>query len=314
MTVLRISGWGQHFENNRTRELKSLDWVPIPNKQDGDGYTDLVEHPSGAAHFGAWIAIVEVASKCRPRGILVRDSGKPHDSRSLARVTRLKAEIFDEAIPRLLEIGWLETQDLADQQDTTEPNPIPQEDAAIPHQGEEKRLTNGTEGKGREGNDDERKSRVVVVLGAEGFKPDDPIINDPNCTPDQVAIAIANANAYPPDKLGDRKGYIAQAIRKGYKLSAKASRLVNAQKRKAESEAERKRDAEAARSLQDEAEEAKRVVMGMDDKRFSELAEMALDENPSIRSFVKVDKTQPWFQLKVYQLMRKEEAHATACN
>jgi hypothetical protein len=34
---------------------------------DGDGYTELVDHDDGAAHLGAWCAIVQIASKCDPR-------------------------------------------------------------------------------------------------------------------------------------------------------------------------------------------------------------------------------------------------------
>lgn len=108
MSVLYvIANWSENFENNRTRELKNLAWVPMPNRHDGDGYTELMDHPKAAAHYGAWCAIVQVASKCDPRGTLVRDGQKPHDSRSLSRITRIPEAVFNEAIPRLLEIGWL---------------------------------------------------------------------------------------------------------------------------------------------------------------------------------------------------------------
>ena len=62
--VLRVKDWNLLFENNRTRGLKHLDWVPMPNKMDSDGYTELVDHPNGAAHLGAWFAIVQIASRC----------------------------------------------------------------------------------------------------------------------------------------------------------------------------------------------------------------------------------------------------------
>src|SRR4051812_15271607 len=102
MPLYRIRDWSKHFENNRTKELKHMTWVPMPNKMDGDGYTELVTHPNGAAHFGAWCALVEVASKCGDRGTLMREGAKPHDSASLQRITRLPAAVFDEAIPRLV--------------------------------------------------------------------------------------------------------------------------------------------------------------------------------------------------------------------
>lgn len=153
--MLRIRDWHIHFENNRTRELKKLEWVPIPNDLDGDGYTELVDHPNGAAHFGAWMAIVEIASKCDMRGTLSRRGARPHDAHSLARISRIPVEIFEEAIPRLIEIGWLEQVDeqgkaLQQLTDTSQDAAtIPQEVAEIPQQGALK----GREGKeGKEGN------------------------------------------------------------------------------------------------------------------------------------------------------------------
>lgn len=114
MNVLRIKDWDRHFENNRTRGYKSLRWVPVPNKQDGDGYTELVEHPDGPAHYAAWVALVLVASKCVPRGTLLREANRPHDSGSLSRISRMPRSVFDGSIPRLLEIEWLEEVDVSE--------------------------------------------------------------------------------------------------------------------------------------------------------------------------------------------------------
>lgn len=129
-----------------------MEWVPIPNKMDGDGYTELLDHPNGAAHFGAWIAIVEIASKCKPRGTLLRAIPQegavipqegaaipqegarwlfvPHNSASLARISRIPRAMFDEVLPRLKVIRWVEyiTPYQVDIQ-------IPQEGASIPQEG-----------------------------------------------------------------------------------------------------------------------------------------------------------------------------------
>ena len=147
--TLRIKNWETHFENNRTKELKKLSWVPFPNKHDGDGYTELLDHPQGAAHYGVWCVIVQVASKCDKRGTLLRDTGKPHDSRSLSRITRIPVKIMEEAIRRLISIKWLEVYD----------NPAPSCGDPAPSCGlpEGKGMEgngmewNGTEVKGREG-------------------------------------------------------------------------------------------------------------------------------------------------------------------
>jgi hypothetical protein len=146
--ILRIRDWSKHFENNRTRELNHIAWVPMPNKHDGDGYTELVDHPNGAAHFGAWCVIVQVASRCDPRGTLVRDRAVPHTAASLARITRFPEAVFDEVIPRLLDIGWLEWQPVVGQAVTE----IPQEGAGESQEGAARvRASNGTESKGMEG-------------------------------------------------------------------------------------------------------------------------------------------------------------------
>jgi len=166
--MLRIKDWSFHFENNRTRELKKLDWVPVPNKMDGDGYTELVDHEDGAAHLGAWTAIVEIASKCEPRGVL-RRAGRnpapacgdvfcvPHDAASLSRLSRLSEKVFVDAIPRLIAIGWLEEvpNDHPDNITTLEKqaissNPAPACDNPAPACGKAPMEWNGMEGKGRE--------------------------------------------------------------------------------------------------------------------------------------------------------------------
>jgi hypothetical protein len=121
----RIQNWNKLYESSRSRKLETLPWIKIPTKQDGDGYTDLVSHPDGAAHLGIWLALVQVASKCLPRGTLVRSvftsaasckvtTGSscnvlvPHDFASLSRITRLPEAMFEAAVPRLVRIGWVE--------------------------------------------------------------------------------------------------------------------------------------------------------------------------------------------------------------
>lgn len=146
VVVYRIRDWGAHFENNRTRELKYLDWVPMPNKMDGDGYTALVDHLDGDAHFGVWCTIVEIASRCDPRGTLLRDGAKPHTPASLARLSRLPESSFEAAIPRLLDIGWLETVEL----EVSGVTELSHDDAINSHPSAEKRLRNGTERNGTE--------------------------------------------------------------------------------------------------------------------------------------------------------------------
>jgi hypothetical protein len=179
--LLRIVDWSVHYENNRTRDLKRMEWVPIPNKMDGDGYTALMEHPNGCTHLGAWLALVQIASKCKVRGTLIRDDGSPHDARSLSRISRIPAPIFEEAIPRFInDLHWLEgiPQEGAGMSQapagipqegagmSQAPAGIPQEGAGMSQEGAPSRAPRracdegkGREGKGREGNGTEPTAR-----------------------------------------------------------------------------------------------------------------------------------------------------------
>jgi hypothetical protein len=108
--LLRVRGWDELYENNRSREIAQLAYFLAKNDLADDTYVFVTDHPDGAAHLGGWHAILMLASRVqRPyRGFLRRSDGKPHDARSLALATRLPVELFGALIPRLLEIGLLE--------------------------------------------------------------------------------------------------------------------------------------------------------------------------------------------------------------
>lgn len=109
--IYRIKDWNKHYECASTRKVKKFSqYVPVPNRLDGSGYTALVDHPNGAAHYGAWVTLVSIASRCEPRGTLSRSDGRPLDSKTLSRITRLPQSLFDEVLPRLCsaEIEWME--------------------------------------------------------------------------------------------------------------------------------------------------------------------------------------------------------------
>lgn len=165
MDLYRIVNWGETFENNRTRELKRMDWLPIKNKHDGDGFTELMDHPNGMAHYGAWMLIVQVASKCDPRGTLLRDGAKPYDAQSLARVTRGSAKVFTESIPRLIKIGWIEVIPCNSESCADVAADVAASCGEIaPRCGEVTMEWNGREGKGREGNNKAPPSGEESVL------------------------------------------------------------------------------------------------------------------------------------------------------
>lgn len=105
----QVIGWGESYENSRSRGVKDLNWVPVPNRHDGEGFSLVMAHKDGAKIFAAWILILQVASKCETRGILARENGKPHTAESLAIKTRGNVEWFRIALDFLSseDIGWL---------------------------------------------------------------------------------------------------------------------------------------------------------------------------------------------------------------
>jgi hypothetical protein len=105
--VLRIAEWDKHFETHDSRKLKRLTWVSIPNDVGDVRYRILVDHQDGAAHFGAWVTIVEIASICKERGVLI-DGGVSLTARHLSLKSGIPEQVFAAAIPRLVELGWLE--------------------------------------------------------------------------------------------------------------------------------------------------------------------------------------------------------------
>ena len=124
--LYRIKDWDELFENNRTRDMKHMNWVPFPTKLDGDGYTELVDRPNGAAIYGCWCACVLIAGRCDPRGTLLRTGLRPHDSSSLARISRLDKESIEEMLELAQEIGWIEVTDTAPSCGIPAPNcPLP---------------------------------------------------------------------------------------------------------------------------------------------------------------------------------------------
>lgn len=220
--MYRVKDWDSLYENNRSRDVAELEWVPFKNQHDGDGITELLDHANGMAHFGAWVLLVQVASKCgkpagrcgrgeTPRGTLRRDNGKAHDIRSITRMSGGDLKIFEEAIPRFLDIGWLEE---VPEESTTCDNP--QEGAEIPQVGDDRAhgrvpfssLPFSSEGglgetkpasrlpTGTTQADHDRAHRVAALYPAKAPKDGRPIAF-PLTAQNMLAVRIAKDREYP---------------------------------------------------------------------------------------------------------------------
>ncbi len=110
--MFRIANWDNLYETAETRKLKYLRWIPLRNRLEDDGATELLAHDDGIAHLGIWCALLQIASNDTfKRGYLTRAGPTcriEHDINSIARKLRTKPALVQVAIGRLLEIGWLQ--------------------------------------------------------------------------------------------------------------------------------------------------------------------------------------------------------------
>jgi len=118
MKVYRIRDWLSLYENAETHRYKTLKWVPVPNSHEGEGYGQIMMMPDGSLRpnatdiFTAWIIMLQIASKCSPRGVLINANGKPYTAAGLAYKCKGNKAWFDAAIPLLLDIGWIENAEV----------------------------------------------------------------------------------------------------------------------------------------------------------------------------------------------------------
>ena len=116
----RIRDWQNLYENNRTRELRSMLWIPIPTNLSGDGYTTIMMQDDGEklrkegpAIFGTFIAILELSSKCNPRGDLLKSSNEPHTFQSIGKICRISCSLVETTILFCITpLKWIQIIDL----------------------------------------------------------------------------------------------------------------------------------------------------------------------------------------------------------
>lgn len=113
MKIYSIANWDDNYEVSQSRKCKKLSWVAFKNSHDGNGYGRVAAHPKATDLFAAFILIVEVASKCKDRGVLSDKNGVPLTAEDLAFKTRFPVDIFTLAFEELVrpEIGWLEVEE-----------------------------------------------------------------------------------------------------------------------------------------------------------------------------------------------------------
>jgi uncharacterized phage protein (TIGR02220 family) len=121
MKLYSIAGWNEHYENNRSRAVADLQFVILPNRHDGENYTLIMQQPEAAKIFSAFVLMVQVASRCKLRGVLIRDNFWPHTPLSLSNKTRAPAEWFEISLHFLeKETDWLDVKSFTEERQLTD--------------------------------------------------------------------------------------------------------------------------------------------------------------------------------------------------
>src|SRR5579863_6803247 len=95
------------FEVNRTREVKTLSWIPFP--ADMTLFLEITDRPDGPAMFGCFVALLLVAARSKLRWHLQDDFRRAHTAESLARIIGMPVKVIEETLRLLIEIGMAET-------------------------------------------------------------------------------------------------------------------------------------------------------------------------------------------------------------
>lgn len=123
MKLYRIKNWSANYENNRTREMKTMSWVPLPINLHGSGYVALMSKKNGPAMFGTWCALLELAATCEIRGTFSRGRGIPHTISTISSQLRIPEKLVAATLELLEseEIDWVESIE----SDVYKQNPAP---------------------------------------------------------------------------------------------------------------------------------------------------------------------------------------------
>lgn len=111
--LYRVVDWGSRFENAGTRKYKKLNWMPISNRFDEIGFRYLTSESNPAELYGAFVAMVMVASRvpmAERDGRLIFEGGRALTAKDLSVQTGFSEELFTRALVVLSKpvIGWLE--------------------------------------------------------------------------------------------------------------------------------------------------------------------------------------------------------------
>lgn len=163
MKLYSIRNWDAIYENNRSRQIERLSWVPFPNKHDGENYTKIMRHPDGAMIFSGFVLMVQIASKCCPRGVLIKGNGEPHNVTSMSLKSQAPDVWFKTSIEYLeTNTDWLISQEFTNERQSNVTSASVERQACAT---EGKGKKEQKEGKGRERLPNGSASLALILEG-----------------------------------------------------------------------------------------------------------------------------------------------------
>jgi hypothetical protein len=108
--VIVIRDFHTNFIVSQAARIRgTLPWIAIPTKHDGKSFRRIMQHDHGAAIYGAWCLMIQIAAKCPAWGVVADDDG-PLTFEDLELKTGCPSKVFREATEVLSSkgIAWIE--------------------------------------------------------------------------------------------------------------------------------------------------------------------------------------------------------------
>lgn len=118
--MLRIRGW-EVFEKADSRKVKTLSWVALPVELESLGFAKLMAGPGGLEAYGLWAVLLAIAARSPCRGEIA------YTLDEIALKARTSPDAVRRGVARLLEVGWLLSDEEALEQPVaaSEPEALP---------------------------------------------------------------------------------------------------------------------------------------------------------------------------------------------
>lgn len=118
MSAYHITDWEKHYDPPEAQFHKDLTWIRFPNRFDTLTFRKLATEKDAPDLFTAWVLIVQIASKTKYRGCLVRHDD-PIEAGDMALMTGFPEQIFKKALKYFSDpkIGWIEAMKIMNVED-----------------------------------------------------------------------------------------------------------------------------------------------------------------------------------------------------